>query len=139
MNRFLIIHGGLDVEDQVLNDAWIYQPGETLKNRLSDSLVNQKWIMLSIQTRGESDRFYNGLAYHSAVYCPDSPEFGRYQNRMIIFGGQDHENELQNTMYTMNLDKNNLQVIVSNQLGSIPSPRKSCAITVVPSSKRTIV
>ena len=23
----MIIHGGLDTDDQVLNDAWIYQPG----------------------------------------------------------------------------------------------------------------
>jgi len=55
---------------------------------------------------------------------------------MIIFGGHDHESELQNKMYTMNLDRNNLQVIVSNQLGAIPTPRKSCAITVIPSSKK---
>lgn len=25
-NRYMIIHGGLDIEDQVFNDAWIYQP-----------------------------------------------------------------------------------------------------------------
>ena len=50
-------------------------------------IVNQKWITLNIQTRGDSSSFHNGLAYHSAVYCPENPEFGRYQNKMLVFGG----------------------------------------------------
>ena len=41
-------------------------------------------------------------------------------------------------MYTLNLDKNNLQVLSPKQLGHPPTARKSHSMTIIPNSNLTI-
>lgn len=123
----LVIFGGMDPSNKILEDIYYYNLTQHSWSKIKDIGCPED------QNYDELDFFY-GMARHKVMYCQNSMEYGMYKNKCLSFFGQNCDLEPISTFFKLEIDFEKKKVIVeeARAINKPPPARHSHQVVLLP-------